>query len=127
MNTNNSAKNLNKLIATALVGLVGACVATQSAFADTTDIPTATVKFADLDVSHPAGAALLYSRIQNAAKGVCSPFEGLSAQASARMHACIDHAVARAVASVDKPVLTQLYASKQGIVTPVRLATIQVR
>ena len=36
--------------------------------ADTSDIPSVTVKFADLDISRPAGATKLYGRIHGAAR-----------------------------------------------------------
>jgi UrcA family protein len=87
------------LLVTAYVGALGAC--TDAYAADTSTVPglefaQRTVKFADLDLTHAAGAEALYARIRSAARQVCAP----------SMRPCIDQAIARAVADVNAPLLT---------------------
>jgi UrcA family protein len=59
------------------------------------------VRFADLDLTRPAGAQELYRRIKHAARNVCETFDRLGYDPS-----CVDQAIARAVADVDAPLLT---------------------
>jgi UrcA family protein len=65
------------------------------------DVPRAVVRFADLDLTRPAGAQELYRRIQKAARVVCAAYGSIGYDRS-----CADHAVERAVAEVDAPLLT---------------------
>jgi UrcA family protein len=73
------------------------------------------VKFADLDVSQPRDAAILYSRIRTAAEELCSPLQssglGMATRAE-KAHICVRESIARAVASVDKPALSAVYAAR---------------
>jgi UrcA family protein len=69
------------------------------------DSPQIMVRFADLDVSHPRGAAILYRRISSAAKEVCSPIESRGYYSIDRREACIDEAITNAVNTVNQPAL----------------------
>jgi len=60
---------LRPLIASALLSTVVSSFVVTPATAGTMDPPTLTVKFAELDVSQPRDAAILYSRIRTAAEG----------------------------------------------------------
>ena len=71
-----------------------------------------TVRFADLDLSKLDGAAALYRRLNQAAAIVCSPLESRSLDMAAQYRACVDHAIAGAVTSVDSPMLSQYYGSQ---------------
>jgi UrcA family protein len=66
-----------------------------------------TVRFAELNLDTPAGAAVLYRRIRHAAERVCGerqqPGTGI---VSTFWRSCVAQSVARAVASVDRPALT---------------------
>jgi UrcA family protein len=92
------------------------------ASADTGDIPSVTVKFADLDISRPAGATKLYGRIQGAAKLVCSAYDRSDFAAQANFKACVSDAIGRAVAKVESPALNMVYRAKTGAIVPTRLA-----
>jgi UrcA family protein len=70
----------------------------------------ATVHFGDLDVDRPAGAAVLYRRIQMAAERVCGePQQVGSFMISGVWRACVAQAIDRAVVAVDRPALTAYY------------------
>ena len=69
------------------------------------------VRFPDLDLSKADGAAVLYSRLRQAAAIVCSPLEGRSLKMAMQYRSCVDHAIAGAVASVDRPMLSQYHSS----------------
>ena len=93
----------------ALAGIFAAGTAT-TALAD--KLPQRTVSFSDLDLSHSAGAAVLYSRIKGAAAQVCDQHGVRSLEALTTTRRCIDQAIARAVAEIDVPALTSLYRAK---------------
>jgi UrcA family protein len=73
---------------------------------------TYVVRFSDLDVSKIEGAKTLYTRLRYAAKVVCEPLESASSWGYARHNACMDKAIADAVASVDRPLLSQYHQSR---------------
>jgi UrcA family protein len=95
----------------ALAALSNAGAAT-TALAD--ELPRRVVYFADLDLSHSAGAAVLYSRIKTAADGVCDQHDGRSLQFVSFTRRCVDQAIAHAVAEVNVPALTTYYLAKTG-------------
>jgi UrcA family protein len=77
------------------------------------DVRRRVVRFADLNVANPDGAAVLYSRIAHAAREVCAPefgTEALSADLSSRE--CRKQAIARGVNDVNTPALTSYYQQK---------------
>jgi UrcA family protein len=104
-----TATRFHSLIATALFGLLASSFAALPAAADSFEPLQVAVKFADLDVSHPTGAAVLYSRIKAAAAIVCSPLEGIALSAQTRLHACVKRAIVDAVTEVNQPALTAVY------------------
>lgn len=85
---------------------------------------TYVVRFSDLDVSKIDGAKTLYTRLSHAAKVVCEPLETIDSWGSLRFSACMQKAIAAAVASVDRPLLSQYHQlrSKGATTGPVQLA-----
>lgn len=81
-----------------------------------------TVKFADLNVSNPQGAAALYARIQLAARGVCPSFGTRDLSSTVLMEACVHKAIADAVAKVGQRALFEVYNARNGQPTPIVLA-----
>ncbi len=74
------------------------------------------VPYSDLNLSNPAGAAVLYKRISHAAHVVCAlpqPWDGVMV---ARMRNCVRTALARSVSHVNAPELTRLFESKRSYV-----------
>jgi UrcA family protein len=70
------------------------------------------VRFADLDISKPEGAAMLYNRLRQAAALVCRPLDSRPlGMAATQYGVCVDHAIASAVASVGSPMLSQYYGA----------------
>jgi UrcA family protein len=102
------------LLLSTLLGSLCAC--TDAVAADqTTEVATRRVSYADLDLSHQAGAAALYSRIRFAARQVCEPTYGnWTFKVLEPTHRCIETAVTRAVADVNAPTLTGYYLEKTG-------------
>ena len=70
------------------------------------------VSYGDLDLSSNAGAATLYSRIRSAAREVCEPLDDVMIKLLRAKYDCRADAVARAVAKVDSPALTNYYLGK---------------
>src|SRR5262245_7994061 len=72
--------------------------------------PSVVVKFGDLDLSRPEEAAVLYSRLQHAARAVCptlNPLRDLDRLEIARD--CYNDALARAVHGVDQGSFARTY------------------
>jgi UrcA family protein len=105
-------KNLHHLIATITIGLIG--TAAQAA----PDLGTLseTVRFADLNIESPQGAAQLYQRIHAAAQDVCHPLDSERSFVLIQKHrVCMQTAIGSAVAQVGVPELTD-YAQSRGLV-----------
>jgi UrcA family protein len=85
-----------------------ASIPANRSVADTLDdaAPTRIVDYSDLDLSHPTGVAVLYSRIEGAAKVVCKAGGDRDLAALARAHRCVQSSIARAVADVHSRQLT---------------------
>lgn len=73
------------------------------------DLPKQTVSYADLDLSHKAGAERLYTRIKSAAREVCEPQQTRVLTAGPQYQRCVNEAIGRAIADVNAPVLAAIY------------------
>jgi UrcA family protein len=74
------------------------------------DLGQITVRFGELNLDQPAGAAVLYRRIQVAAERVCGdPLPPGSFIPSHVWRRCVAQAIERAVIAVDRPALTAYY------------------
>jgi UrcA family protein len=87
------------------------------------DVPTAVVKFGDLDANRPAGKEELYRRLSRAARSVCRSLDPNESGAT-NLHliplykTCIDQAVSGAVAQINRPDFADYVAAR--IATPGR-------
>ena len=129
MKTTKDTASLFNLLAVSVITASGICaIATATtaaaASADSGEVLTSTVQYADLDLSHQAGVDRLYARIRRAAQTVCSPFEGRGAEQNQRWTQCVDASTARAVADVHKPAVAALHAAKTGKKAPLRMASV---
>jgi len=122
MNTMTTASRARIVTATALFGAFIFNFATLPAAADGLSLPTVTVKFGDVDVFHPQGAAVLYARIQAAAMNVCGSFDGLGRGAALHRDGCVNRAIVGAVTQVDSPALTAVYNAHERKELPTGLA-----
>jgi len=98
---------LRAFIATALIGSLASSFATICVAAD--GLPSQTVKYGDLDIAKPAGAATLYGRIVSAARNVCRADDNKSWDSGSRDRACVHDAVASAVTKVNQTSLFVVY------------------
>lgn len=67
------------------------------------------VRFPDLDLSKMAGATALYARLRHASRVVCDPLQSREIGTAAGYRACMEQAVANAVASVNSPLLSEYH------------------
>lgn len=124
MNTTKTSTRLRGLIATATLTALASSFTVVSAAADSTDAPTLVVKYGDLNVSSPRGAAALYNRIAAAANEVCNSFsiDSRNLVAQARLNACVHKAIRDAVTKVGQPELFAIYNAKNSQPLPMTVA-----
>jgi|SRR5271165_3683244 len=84
------------------------------------DLPSKTVRFADLNIQTPEGAKVLYHRIRVAARDVCEISVSGDPILNQAMHGCVEKAIDTAVKKVNAPYLTAL---RFGSDAPDRLAS----
>ena len=70
-------------------------------------LPKYVVRFQDLDLSRIEGATALYARLRYAARMVCEPIQSQQLGLVEKYRACVDKAIADAVASINRPLLSQ--------------------
>ena len=110
MSTFNSVKASKWLITlTAIAGTYNAGSAIAAPPVDSEG--QITVSYADLDLSKPAGVEVLYGRIKQAARNVCSYLDNRQPEHKVLWRRCYSDAVANAIATVDRPTLTALHRS----------------
>ena len=127
MNTITTANPLRTLIAAAIFGAVASGFSVASVATDSIEAPHVVVKYGDLDVSNPQGAAALYRRIHSAAERVCPRLESHDLASAARSNACIHKAITDAVTAVNQPALVAEYNAKNTAPLPVMIAAGQAR
>jgi UrcA family protein len=90
------------------------------AAAPSNDVRIKVVRFADLDLTRPAGAQELYRRIQQAARDVCEPsrLDGSANMFMSGYRPCLSTAVAHAVVEVGAPLLTEHHQSRSHPAIP---------
>jgi len=124
MNTTTSAP-LRTLVAGALLSALAFSFATVSNAADDTVPPQVIVKFGDLNISSPQGAAVLYARIRAAAHNVCSQFDSRGLSNLVQREHCVNEAIEGAVRKVNNPALSAVYSAKTGKEAPTHLVSNQ--
>ena len=109
MSTFNSSRVASKWLVTltAIAGTLGA----SATLADPPYVAPkeVTVSYADLDLSKPAGVEVLYGRIKQAARNVCSYLDNRQPEHKVLWRNCYNDAVANAITAVDRPTLTALH------------------
>jgi len=89
------------------------------------DPPQIHVRYGDLNINTPAGAAALLQRIRFAADRVCDFRDTRDLSVLLIVQACTNHAIAEAVATVNNPSLTAVYEAKIGKSQATRLAGVK--
>jgi UrcA family protein len=74
-----------------------------------------TISYSDLNLANPADAALLYSRLQNAADTVCGRYDIRALGDTAQHAACAARALSDAVMRVNVASITALHAGNERI------------
>jgi UrcA family protein len=105
---NTTIQNTARAAALLFCGAIALCTLQVTAQAADDALPSKKVSYADLDISKPADAKVLYGRIVKAAREVCNytGFDPLGA-AQVRLR-CIDYAITNAVKDVGSPALSAL-------------------
>jgi UrcA family protein len=120
MNTLTNSTGLRGLIAAAIFGALAASFSAVAA-ADANSKPVSVnVKSADLNLSSPAGARVLYDRIRAAAESACSYYWF---ERDADQIRCIHDAIAKAVTRVNRPTLFAVYNAKNKTPLPTALVS----
>jgi len=86
------------------------------------DVHFIDVHFADLDLTRSQGAAVLYQRLEAAARTVCASLDARDLDSQMRFKGCVETAIGAAVAKVGRPALTAYYKAR----TTGRNAAIQI-
>ena len=120
-------KSLNPILAvTALTAgaLAAGSLTTIARAASTTEPPSMTVFYGDLDINTIRGAAVLYQRISFAAETVCRDLgRGRQLTLLSRYKSCLRSAIGDAVTYVNHSALTE-YAASRGVApagTPIKM------
>jgi UrcA family protein len=119
MNMNTTIQNTAPAAAFFLFGAIALCTLQATARASDDALPSQRVSYADLDISKPAGAKVLYGRIVSAARHVCALNGNRDLGSIQWVNQCTDLAINKAVKDVGSPALSALrpntvihYASK---------------
>jgi len=94
-----------------LCGAIALCTLQATARASDDALPSQRVSYADLDISKPAGAKVLYGRIVAAARHVCALDGNRDLGSMQWVNKCTDLAIDKAVKDVGSPALSALRPS----------------
>ena len=105
-----NVRNAFFAIVTALCALSSSLVSADAS-ASTSDpgIPTAMVRYSDLDLTTTDGLHALYQRLRVASRQVCRAYEGQELTQFSRWQACYNQALDGAVTQLKLPGLTSLH------------------
>ena len=107
-------KTTNYTKQVAMAGIAALCLATAAMGAHADEAPARTVRYADLNVNTPAGAAVLYQRIRYAAEQVCGDVNARQLKEAMAAKACVAQAVDAGVRAVNNVQLTREYNAHIG-------------
>ena len=108
---NTTIQNTARAAAFLLCGAIALCTVQVTARASDDGLPSRKVSYADLDISKPAGAKVLYGRIVAAARQVCALSGYKDLGTMQRVNGCVDRAINNAVMEVGSPALSALRPS----------------
>jgi UrcA family protein len=117
--------NRNFTLAAAAAVCLAAVTAGAHAGETVNGVAARTVHYADLNLNTQAGAAVLYTRIRNAAEQVCGDVGARDLTEAAAAKACVDRAIFASVRSVDNPKLTSEYNTRVGAAQSIDLAALR--
>ena len=112
MSKTTTAARATSICLAAIVGFNAADASAGSLSSDPSasdGLPKQVVRFHSLDLSGIEGVTTLYGRLRNAARAVCDPLKGREMWIREEQRACMDKAIADAVASINRPLLSQFH------------------
>jgi UrcA family protein len=98
----------------ALGALIGNSVGLAAEPESRTEMPSVTVRYADLDLNTPAGVEALYGRLRAAARAVCNVDERRPLVEVMAAKSCYLQVLGTAVDDAKLPTLTALYRAGNG-------------
>ena len=108
------------LRAIAVITFAAAMFLGNASYADAQPAPAGkqmAVNYADLNISRPTGAEVLITRMRAAAAQVCGPAPDMRDLVMYRFYRqCIAESVERGVATVNAPVVTEVYRGNTTVV-----------
>jgi UrcA family protein len=104
----------SKKIRMLLLSMLAASVSSLAMADGQVTVKSEVVRYDDLRLISAVGAAVLYGRLRGAADRACGRPLDNSLTMQARHRACVDDAVAKAVAEVNQPILTQYFETKRN-------------
>jgi UrcA family protein len=113
MNPSITSTGFRGLIATAIFGFLGLGLCSVAAAVPSDE--SRTVKFADLNMSNPSSAHVLYRRIRAAAQVVCSYYFFATDTDKAR---CVRDVTADTVTRINQPALSTVYNANNKTSVP---------
>ena len=124
-----TSTRLPNMIATAIFGTLALTCGASSMAADSEVVRQVVVKYGDLTISNPQGAAALYSRIRAAANKACNAYDFHSRDPGSRasVDACVRKAISGAVTTVDRAELFAIYNEKNVQSLGIPMAAAQTR
>ena len=116
-----------KLAITFVASILLLSMADARAAAPAEDAYSVTVQFDDLDLTREPGIARLYARIKSAARQVC--YQSTDAQLVAKQAygMCVKRAVSEAVARINRPMLSDYVAKRDGKPASTQPASVAAR
>jgi UrcA family protein len=119
MNTSTPSTGLRGLAAAAILGALAASFSGVAA-ADPSSSAPITVKYSDLNIASPSGAAVLYERIRAAAQNACGYFWF---KTDADEALCVHNTIAKAVNKINQPALSAVFVEKYKASAPSALVS----
>lgn len=115
--TTQSSRHTKRRIAWTAIGIAAASLLSINAQAgdDPYAAPQKAVDYSDLDLSVPADADRLYTRLQSAAKRVCGRADIRDLRKTSKQRECYRESLAAAVATVNHNSVTALYKADKSI------------
>jgi len=78
------------------------------------ELPTVTVRYADLNLNTPAGVEMLYARLRAASRSVCGVVDAHGLNDAQAAKSCYREVLEAAVENVHLPTLTALHSTGTG-------------
>jgi UrcA family protein len=129
MNTIIRCNSIRRTLTVALVGSFALGHMTNGAAADQFSVPTANIRYGDLNLATAQGAKTLFERIISASYAVCQSFDhdGFDNADPLALQSCRTKVIADAVTRIGTPALYAVYNARMTKPLPALIVTAQSR